>query len=42
MHAAVSVDDAAQLARLETESSIFKGLLHLPTLEEAEIASGPC
>lgn len=36
----VGINDAAELADLETKGCIFKRLLHLASLEEAQIASG--
>lgn len=42
MDTTVSVNNAAELANLEPESGIFERLLHLSTLEEAEIAARPC
>jgi hypothetical protein len=42
MDAAVRIDDAAELAHLETESGVFEWLLHLAALEEAQITSGAC
>lgn len=42
MNTAVSVDDAAKFAYLETESGVFERLLHLTSLEEAEVAACPC
>lgn len=41
MNTAVSIHDAAELAHLETKSGVFKGLLHLASLEEAEVATSP-
>lgn len=42
MDTAVSVDDAAELAHLETEGGILERLLHLTALEEAEISACSC
>jgi len=41
MNAAVCVDDAAQLSYFQTKGSVFKGLLHLSALEEAQITACP-
>lgn len=42
MNTAVRVDDAAELTDLKTKRGVFKRLLHLSTLEKAEIAASPC
>ena len=39
MDTTVGVDYATHLTRLESECSVFKGFLHLSTLECAQIAS---
>lgn len=42
VHTAVGVDDAAELANFESESSVLERFLHLSALEEAQVAAGPC
>lgn len=39
MDSTVSVDQAADLARLKGESRLLKGLLHIPGAEPAEVAA---